>query len=113
MGSQSIVKLTRTSSQSAAGLLNFSCAIKVFWPTKAVAAISTQMQKVQRMTATSRDSVKGDALDSVKKAYEVWAKAYGTLSQDDFLKHIAKLQGTGKNAREIVEFVQHHPQKWK
>src|SRR5437879_1414973 len=51
MGSQSIVKLTRTSSQSAAGLLNFSCAIKVFWPTKAVAAISTQMQKVQRMTA--------------------------------------------------------------
>ena len=53
------------------------------------------------------------ALDSVKKAYEVWAKAYGTLSQDDFLKHIAKLQGTGKNAREIAEFVQHHPQKWK
>jgi len=49
----------------------------------------------------------------VKKAYEVWAKAYGTLSQDDFLKHIAKLQGTGKNAREIAEFVQHHPQKWK
>ena len=53
------------------------------------------------------------ALDSVKKAYEAWAKAYGSLLQDDFLKRIAKLQGTGKNAREIVEFVQYHPEKWK
>ena len=53
------------------------------------------------------------ALDSVKKAYEVWAKAYGSLLHDYFLKRIAKLQGTGKNAREIVEFVQHHPEKWK
>jgi len=49
----------------------------------------------------------------VKKAYEVWAKAYGTLSQDDFLKHIAKLQGTGRTAREIAEFLHQHPKKWK
>ena len=53
------------------------------------------------------------ALDSVKKAYEVWATAYGSLLQDDFLKRIANLEGTGKNAREIVEFVQYHPEKWK
>jgi len=52
-------------------------------------------------------------LDSVKKAYEVWAKAYGSLRISDFLQRVAKLQGTGRTAREIVEFLQQHPEKWK
>jgi len=49
----------------------------------------------------------------VKKAFEVWAKAYATVSQDDFLKQIAKLQGTGRTAKEIAEFLHQHPEEWK
>jgi len=53
------------------------------------------------------------ALDSVRQAYEAWAKAFGSIGRADFLKRVAKQQGTGKNAREIVEFLQQRPEKWK
>ena len=52
------------------------------------------------------------ALGGVKRAYEAWEKAYGSLLQDDFLKRVAKLQGLGKEAREIVGFLQKRPEKW-
>jgi len=52
-------------------------------------------------------------LDSVRQAYEAWAKAFGSIARADFLKRVAKQQGTGKNAREIVEFLQQRPEKWK
>ena len=47
------------------------------------------------------------------QAYEAWAKAFGSIARADFLKRVAKQQGTGKNAREIVEFLQQRPEKWK
>jgi len=52
-------------------------------------------------------------LDSVRQAYEAWAKAFGSIARAGFLKRVAKQQGTGKNAREIVEFLQQRPEKWK
>src|SRR5207245_5909637 len=52
------------------------------------------------------------ALDSVRQAYEAWAKAFGSIGRADFLKRGAKQQGTGKNARQIVEFVQQRPERW-
>jgi len=53
------------------------------------------------------------ALDSVRQAYEAWANAFGSIARADFLKRVAKQQGTGKNAREIVEFLQQRPETWK
>jgi len=53
------------------------------------------------------------ALDSVRQAYESWAIAYGGIELADFLKRIVKLQGTGRSAREIAEFLRQHPEKWK
>jgi len=53
------------------------------------------------------------ALDSVRQAYEAWANAFGSIARADFLKRVAKQQGTGKNAREIVEFLQQRPERWK
>jgi len=53
------------------------------------------------------------ALESVVQAYEAWAKAFGSIARADFLRRVAKQQGTGKNAREIVEFLQQRPEKWK
>ena len=53
------------------------------------------------------------ALDSVRQAYESWAIAYGSVELADFLKRIIKLQGTGRSAREIAEFLQQHLEKWK
>jgi len=47
------------------------------------------------------------------QAYEAWAKAFGSIARADFLRRVAKQQGTGKNAREIVEFLQQRPEKWK
>jgi hypothetical protein len=52
------------------------------------------------------------ALDIVKQAYDVWAKALGSISLADF-KRIGGLSGTGRNAREIAEFVLQHPERWK
>jgi len=49
----------------------------------------------------------------MRQAYEVWANAYGGITQAEFLKRVAKLQGTGRNAREIAEFLHQHPEKWK
>ncbi len=53
------------------------------------------------------------ALDSVRRAFESWAIAYGGVGLTDFLKRIVTLQGTGRSAREIAEFLQQHPEKWK
>ena len=53
------------------------------------------------------------ALLSVKQAYEVWATAFGGITPTDFLNRVARLKGTGRNAREIVEFFQQHPERWK
>jgi len=53
------------------------------------------------------------ALDSVRQAYEAWTKAFGSIGRADFLKRVAKQQGTGKNAREIIEFLQQRLEKWK
>ncbi len=53
------------------------------------------------------------ALDSIRRAYEVWAKAFGSISPADFLKRVGSLQATGRNTREIAEFLQKHPRKWK
>ena len=47
------------------------------------------------------------------QAYEAWAKAFGSIARADFLKRVAKQQGTGKNAREIIEFLQQRLEKWK
>jgi len=53
------------------------------------------------------------ALESVRQAYKAWAKAFGSIARADFLKRVAKQLGTGKNAREIIEFLQQRPEKWK
>jgi hypothetical protein len=53
------------------------------------------------------------ALLSVRQAYEVWASAFGGITPTDFLNRVARLKGTGRNAREIVEFLQQHPERWK
>lgn len=53
------------------------------------------------------------ALLSVRQAYEVWATAFGGVTPADFLNRVAKLKGTGRNAEEIVEFLQNHPERWK
>ena len=45
------------------------------------------------------------------QAYEAWAKAFGSIARADFLKRVAKQLGTGKNAREIVEFLQESREK--
>jgi len=51
-------------------------------------------------------------LDNARLAFEAWANAFGSIGLE-FLKRISRLQGTGRNAREIAEFVQKHPEKWK
>ena len=53
------------------------------------------------------------ALLSVRQAYEVWASAFGGITPADFLNRVARLKGTGRNAKEIVEFLQQHPERWK
>lgn len=53
------------------------------------------------------------AVESVRQAYESWATAFGGLRLADFLKRIIMLQGTGRSAREIAEFLQKHPEKWR
>jgi hypothetical protein len=53
------------------------------------------------------------ALLSVKQAYDVWATAFGGITPADFLNRVARLKGTGRNAKEIVEFLQQHPERWK
>jgi hypothetical protein len=53
------------------------------------------------------------ALESVREAYEVSANAFGGISRADFLNRVGKLQGTGRNAREIAEFLHQHPETWK
>jgi hypothetical protein len=53
------------------------------------------------------------ALLSVRQAYEVWVTAYGGITPADFLNRVARLKGTGRNAKEIVEFLQQHPERWK
>jgi hypothetical protein len=52
------------------------------------------------------------ALLSVRKAYEIWATAFGGITPANFLNRIARLKGTGRNAREIIEFLQQHPERW-
>ena len=53
------------------------------------------------------------AYDNVRRAFSAWTTAYGTLSPCDFLKRVEKLPGTGHNAREIIEFLQRNPARWK
>jgi len=53
------------------------------------------------------------ALLSVRQAYDVWASAFGGITPADFLNRVARVKGTGGNAREIVEFLQQHPERWK
>jgi hypothetical protein len=53
------------------------------------------------------------ALLSVRQAYEVWASAFGGITPAEFLNRVARLKGTGRNAKEIVEFLQQHPERWK
>ena len=53
------------------------------------------------------------ALNGVEKAYDVWANAFGGITPADFLKRVARLRETGKSAKEIVVFLQQHPEKWK
>ncbi len=53
------------------------------------------------------------ASDRVRQAYSVWTTAYGSLSLSDFFKRVRKLPGTGQNAREIVEFLERNPPRWK
>jgi hypothetical protein len=53
------------------------------------------------------------ALESVRQAYESWATAFSGLGVTDFLKRVLTLEGTGKSAREIAEFLQRYPEKWK
>ncbi len=53
------------------------------------------------------------AYESVKHAFSAWTTAYGTLSRSDFLNRLGKLPGTGQTAREIVEFLQQNPARWK
>jgi len=53
------------------------------------------------------------ALESVRQAYEAWANAFGSIAQADFLNRVARLKGTGRNAKGIVEFLQQHPERWK
>ena len=53
------------------------------------------------------------ALESVRKAFEAWTNAFGGIAQADFLNRVARLKGTGRNAKEIVEFLQQHPERWK
>ena len=53
------------------------------------------------------------ALLSVRQAYEVWASALDGITPADFLNRVARLKGTGRNAKEIVEFLQQHPERWK
>ena len=57
--------------------------------------------------------IHAQALLSVRQAYEVWATAFGGITPADFLNRVARLKGTGRNAREIVEFLQQHPERWK
>ena len=52
------------------------------------------------------------ALDSVRKAYELWALAYGGVALADFLKRIVMLRETGRSAREITEFLKQHLERW-
>ncbi len=53
------------------------------------------------------------ALDNLRQAFSAWTDAYGNLSFPDFLKRVGKLPGTGQNAKEIVQFLQHDPTRWK
>jgi len=53
------------------------------------------------------------AFDNVKQAFTVWTTAYGSLSPSDFLKRVGKLAGTGKNAKEVVEFLERNPARWR
>jgi hypothetical protein len=53
------------------------------------------------------------AYDGVKHAFSIWTTAYGNLTPSDFLNCVAKLPGTGQTAREIVEFLQRNPARWK
>ena len=53
------------------------------------------------------------ALESVRKAIEAWANAFGGIAQANFLNRVSRLKGTGKNAKEIVEFLQQHSKRFK
>ncbi|HVH14612.1 MAG TPA: hypothetical protein VNA15_02695 [Candidatus Angelobacter sp.] len=53
------------------------------------------------------------ALHRLEQAYDVWVNAFGGIAPADFLKRLARLRETGKNAKEIVDFLQQHPEKWK
>ena len=64
-------------------------------------------------TQTDYCTAHNRAYFSVREAFKVWATAYGNLSLSDFLNRVGKLPGTGRNAKEMVEFLQRNPARWK
>jgi len=70
-------------------------------------------ERVTERTEQSLCPIQDRALRNVRQAYEVWATAFGSISPTDFLNRVAGLKGTGRNAKEIVEFLRQHPERWK
>lgn len=48
------------------------------------------------------------AMDRVKEAYPLWAKAYGGMEWKAFLGNVKRNAQTGQWAREIAEFLEEH-----
>jgi hypothetical protein len=45
------------------------------------------------------------ALERIVEAYEVWNKAYGGISKEEYLKQVSNRPETGKLATEVVQFI--------
>jgi hypothetical protein len=54
-----------------------------------------------------------EAYAKVRGGYSLWYAAYGSLTAEAFLKRLLALAETGGRAKEIVQFLSRHPERWK
>ena len=52
------------------------------------------------------------ALERVVSGYQVWSKAYGGISRDDYLTKLSKLAETGERALQVAAFLSKNPSRW-